>query len=528
METSRPPVQNAAGSGATRPIHASPSSSNPTASSGTATTADGRGSTTALSERHRKILEARGLDAEILARFGVATSDRLGGDCVVIPYLRAGRAVNHKYRTIAGDKRFCQDANAAKVFWNWDAIGDPTLKDYPLIVTEGEFDALSAIQAGYPRVVSVPDGAPAEEIGDKETAKYSFLDTAPQALRDVREIILATDGDGPGVNLMNDLALRLGKARCKWVRYPKGCKDLNDALKTYGIRGVTETIARAQWIAVDGVYRMSELPPVEAAKPFDIGFPVLSDHYNVRLGDLCVVTGIPSHGKSSFINEVCVRLVKRYGWTVAFASFEQRPQIDHRRNLRTLYSGKLVVHMSPQELAAADDWIDRHFSFLVPNEDDDVTLQWVLERAAASVIQHGARVVVIDPWNEMDHVRPPDMSLTEYTGFAIKQFRKFAMKHRIHLIVAAHPAKMRRGEDGKYPTPSLYDISDSAHWFNKPDVGIVVHRTGAHADDPAVEIRVAKSRYHDEIGRPGIVNASFNPETRTYTMIEPTEGSVAA
>jgi twinkle protein len=48
-------------------------------------------------------------------------------------------------------------------------------------------------------------------------------------LADVREIILATDGDGPGVNLMNDLAIRLGKARCKFVRYPKETKDFNEA-----------------------------------------------------------------------------------------------------------------------------------------------------------------------------------------------------------------------------------------------------------------------------------------------------------
>jgi twinkle protein len=524
-------AQSAATGGATSPTPASRSSSSRAASGSIATIADGSSQTTALSERHRQILEARGLDAEMLARHGVGSSTKLGSDCVVIPFREAGKVVNRKYRTIAGEKRFCQDAGARKVFWNVDVIGDDTLKDHPLIVTEGEFDAMAALQCGFPRVVSVPDGAPAEEIGDKDTAKYDFLDNAP--MRDVREIILATDGDGPGINLMNDLALRLGKHRCKWVQYPftdqtrtARCKDLNEVLMRHGPAGVTRTLQGARWVKVEGVYRMSELPPIASSRPHDIGFRVLSDHYNIRLGDFCVVTGIPSHGKSSFINEVCEHMVRRYGWTCAFASFEQKPQIDHKRNLRTLHSGKRVIHMSDAELRAADDWIDRHFSFIVPSEDDEVTLLWVLERAAASIVQHGAKIVVIDPWNEMDHVRPPDMTLTEYTGFAIKQFRKLAHKYQVHVIVAAHPAKQRKDDNGKIGIPSLYDISDSAHWYNKADVGIVVHRKGATADDPAVKIRIAKSRYHDEIGKPGDVEASFDPETRRYTMIEPTAGSV--
>ena len=462
------------------------------------------------------MLEARGLDAELLVRHGVASSAKLGGDCIAIPYVENGQRVNTKYRTIGGEKRFCQETGARKVFWNVDAIADQTLGEMPLIITEGEFDAMAAIQCGFARTVSVPDGAPAEAIGDGETTKYQFLDNAPQALRDVREIILATDSDGPGVNLLNDLALRLGKARCKWVRYPKGCKDLNDALLKYGPRGVTETIARAQWIAVDGVYRMGELPPLPAPVVISTGIIGMDQHYRMRLGDLVVLTGIPGHGKSTFVNEICARAAINKGWCTAFASFEQAPQSDHRRALRTFHAGKRVIDQAARETEEADAWIDQMFSFIVPSEDDDVTLAWLLERAAAAVVRYGAKIVVVDPWNEMDHVRPPDMSLTEYVGFAIKQFRKFARKYRVHLIVAAHPAKQKRNDDGTFSVPSLYDISDSAHWYNKADVGIVVHRL----DEVRTMIRVAKSRYHDEIGRPGQIVAAFNPEMARYTVLE--------
>ncbi len=197
------------------------------------------------------------------------------------------------------------------------------------------------------------------------------------------------------------------------------------------------------------------------------------------------------------------------------------PRLDHRRALRSFHAGIAERDMTQEQLDAADAWIERRFSFMVPDEDDDIDLAWVLDRAAAAVRRFDADVLVIDPWNEMDHVRPPDMSLTEYTGLAIKRFRKFARKHRVHLIVVAHPAKLQRSrETGKYPTPSLYDISDSAHWANKPDIGIVVHRESL-GPDGTTTIKVAKVRYCGVIGSPGeVTGLRWNREATRYEKQE--------
>lgn len=476
-----------------------------------------------LSEEHAKALEDRGIDVEIAVKLGVETSNKLGSNCIVFPYFQGGVEVNHKYRTIGGEKKFCQDAGAVKCFWNVDVLADDTLNDAPLIITEGEFDALVAMQCGHQRVMSVPDGAPAEAQGENDSgAKYSYVEAARAALRDVKEIILCTDSDGPGVNLMHDLSHRLGRARCKFVKYPKGCKDLNDTFSAYGKRGVDETIQRAQWIKVDGVYRMDELPPSKIAKVHQIGIPGLENHYKIRPGDFCVVTGVPSHGKSSFINDVACNMAMKYSWKTAFASFEQRPQVDHKRALRTWYGRAPAYKQTEEELQRADEWINKQFAFIVPDEDDDVTLAWVLERCSAAIVQHGAKLVVIDPWNEMDHIRPRDMNLTEYTGFAIKQFRKLASKHQVHVIVAAHPTKMRKTEDGSIPMPSLYDISDSAHWYNKADVGIIIHRVGSDT-----VIRVAKSRYHDLTGEPGDVTCRFSTHDNRYDLVSEADEEAA-
>jgi twinkle protein len=456
-------------------------------------------------------LERRGI-AEVAVKFGVTSSTRLGGS-VKIPYLLRGKEVNAKYRD--PKKAMCQEEGGRKCLWNIDAALDPSLAKEPLIITEGEYDAFTAIEAGFSRVVSVPDGAPAKPI-DGETVKYDYLDDLKRA--DIKEIIICADGDDKGANLLLDLSIRLGRPRCKFVKYPKGCKDLNEALMAYGVKGVTETIKRAEWCQVEGIYRMSDLPPIAEPVVYDVGIPCLRPHLNLRKGDFSVWTGIPSHGKTTFVNDICCHMAEGHKWTIAIASFEQYPQTDFKRNLRTWHSGKFEMNMGHDELAAADEWIDKWFSFIVPHEDEDVPLEWVLEKAAASIIQHGADMVVIDPWNEMDHVKPKDMSLTEYTGFAIKQFRKLARKYQVHVAVVAHPTKLKKGDDGQFPVPSLYNISDSAAWYNKADLGVVIHQ-----QDGGTLIRVAKSRYHQKIGIPGDIQMSFDPETNRFSFANPLE-----
>jgi twinkle protein len=457
-----------------------------------------------LNDRHAKLLEARGLDIEILENLGIESSTRLGPDTIEIPIYEAGTRINTKYRTIAGDKRFCQEPSAKPVFWNVDRIADETLKDQPLIITEGEFDAITAIQCGFGRVVSVPNGAPREQE-QEASARYKFIENAPKAINDCKEIVLATDSDGPGIALMNDLALRLGRVRCKWVKYPRGCKDLADALQQFGPRGVVETISRAQWFEVGGLFRMADLPPLPALRPLDSGFPGLSPHWRLRESDVTVLTGVPGSGKTTVVNAIACMMAMRHDWQTVFASFEQVPQRDHRRFLQTWYSGKPVTHQTPEEIDKAEAWINQHFLFVAPGDDDDPTLEWVLERLSIAVVRHGTKLCIIDPWNELSHERPGDMSMTDYIGYGLRELKRFARKHMIHLIVVAHPAKMRRLDNGRFPMPCLYDISDSAHWKNRCDVGVIVHRE----TEETTLVRVEKSRYHDEIGKPGDVYVRY-------------------
>lgn len=471
-----------------------------------------------MTDRAASWLEGRGIDPELASRIGiVSVTQRDGSEWIAFPYVKDGEVINRKYRSL-DRKDFRMDPGRPQAWFNGDVITDKSLEAHPLVVTEGEIDAVIAIQCGFVRAVSVPGGAPST-VGCDGNAKYAFIADTLDDLRGTREVILAVDGDKPGMNLMHDISIRIGRGRCKYVTYPDGCKDLNDVYRDYGSAGVSDVLNNSRWCHVPGLFIMSELPPVPFVKPYDTLINGLSDHYRIRKCDFTVVTGVPGSGKSTFVNDIASRMAWNHGWRTCFASFEQHPQIDHRRALRTWHSKKLEKYMASDEIAAADKWIDQFFSFVVQEEDADADLEWLLDKLASAVIRFGADICVIDPWNEMDHALPNGQSQTDYIGYAIRQLKKFARKWNVHVIVVAHPAKLLRDKEGKMPIPSLYDINGSANWANKCDVGIIVHNCSTEEDGEHTIIRVAKTRYRDQIGVPGDVPVRFDRDTSRFVAL---------
>lgn len=474
----------------------------------------------ALSNAAVNWLAARELEVELADRMGWESVTRNGDEWLKIPYVAGGAVVNHKYRCLA-DKAHSQDKDAVKCFWNEDAVSDP---NGPLVITEGEFDALAALQADFVRTLSVPDGAPAEAMGEGyDGAKYDYVERLVGRLKNKEKIILAVDNDGPGQNLLNDLADRLGRAKCWWVKYPKGCKDLNDVLMAFGIDMVRQVIDDARPMKIEGLYKLSELPPPRPVRCWDLGIEGLDEALRIRSGDFIVATGIPKHGKTVAVQNIICSLAERHGLRTALATFENKPQTDYKHALARWFNSRPWGEQPDEMRARAEEWIEKHFVFILPSLDDDPTIDWVLERAAAAILRHEADVVVIDPWNEMDHTKERGVSLTEYTGEAIKSFKRFAAKYDVPVIVVAHPTKLPRNKDGTFNVPSMYDISDSSHWYNKCDLGLVIHRTGTNW-----LWRIAAAKYQEDDtwnGRPGDVHMMLNAVTGHAVYDPRKEGS---
>lgn len=460
-------------------------------------------------------IEARGFDAEEFLKLDLGVgelADRPG--VLAIPYREQGQVVAVHTGTFAKGIVGLQGGRwlgmSVPPLYNVDCLRDVSLADQPLIVVEGEMACWAALAAGFRRCV----GLPASVAGE---GRQLHLETAADLLKDIPRAVICTFDDEHGQALRANIADTIGAVRCQWVSYPQGCSDLPSTLRKFQARGVQETIARARWYSMPGFYSMSELPEPPLNPAYGTGIVGLDDHMRLRRGDLTIISGVPGAGKTTFANEVFCRLALSRGFRTIWASFEQRSKPDHRTSLRTFHAGKPETIMSPAEKAAADAWIDEHFRFLVPDDDTEASLDWLLDMLGAAVTRFDPFAIVIDPWNALEHKRPPAMTTTEYTGVSIERIKRFARKRRVHVAVVAHPAKMQRNRDGEYPKPTLYDIADSAHWANKADLGVMVWRkTG----DTEAEIAVVKSRYYRELGTPGAVKGIYDQNTARLTITD--------
>jgi replicative DNA helicase len=257
------------------------------------------------------------------------------------------------------------------------------------------------------------------------------------------------------------------------------------------------------------------------------GFATLDPYYTVAPGQFTLITGIPGHGKSGFLDAVAVNLARQRGWNFVVFSAENYPAHAHIATLAEKISGKPFrmypgQRAMPMEIPEALAVIENHFTFINP-ETEGMTLDRILSISSRLATSARLDALIVDPWNEVEQARPDGLTETEYVSRCLSKIRRFARRHRMHVFVVAHPAKMTKlqtGERaGQYPVPSPYDISGSAHWRNKADACITVWRDISRGDEPQVQIHIQKIRRR-EVGRIGMVTLHFDAATGTYHDME--------
>ncbi len=426
--------------------------------------------------KHCEWIEGRGLDPALAEKLGIRTVLRGGKNWLAVPYLDGEETVNHKYR-LTSSKDHRMDEGAPLALWNANQLRDPKVRNgqVPLVITEGEWDAMAAMQAGWPHVVSVPNGAPSAETKDLDGAKrYDWVDRHADDLREVREFIIATDADQAGQYLRADLVALLGADRCRFVDMPFPCKDLNEVLQEYGPERVTECIATARPFPVQGLYKPSDFPERGEVRSYDIGVDPISDLIRIVPGTLTVFTGYANMGKSTLMNAIIGNAL-RHHFPVCIASFETDVKPILIDGLR-----QSILHCDRNQLARADlrevdALIDNRLSIIsqAVDEDMEMDIDRFLDLCRTAVRREGVKMIVLDPWNELEHKRRRDETETDYIGRAIRAIKRFAKQYDVAFWIVAHPTKP---QEGSRRVPGLYDISGSANWANKADYGLTYHR----------------------------------------------------
>lgn len=431
-------------------------------------------------------------------------------DAIAFPYVKGGEIVNIKYRD--RNKNFRQVSGAEKTFYGYDRIGPTT------IICEGEMDALSLQVAGFENAISVPDGAPTPNAVSLET-KFEYLDD-PQ-LDGVEKFILAVDNDAPGKRLEEELSRRLGRDRCWRVTWPSDCKDANEVLVKHGKYVLQNCIDGAQPCPIEGLFQLEDFFG-DLDNIFENGLPEglttgwknVDEYYRPIEGQWTLVTGIPGMGKSEWLDALAVNLAQVHGWVFGVCSPENQPVTFHATKLMEKYKGKRLHQMNREEYEDCKLWLNTLFKFILPEER---SLDEVLNKTKVLVRRYGLKGLIIDPYNELGHTnRKEGVTETEYISEFLGDLRSFARDQGIHVWLVAHPKMMRKESNAVYPVPTGYDVAGSAHFFNKADNIVAVHRDKADPLSP-VEVHVQKIRSR-WLGKLGTAYLNWDPRCGRFDV----------
>ena len=474
----------------------------------------------ALMTPHYDYLKSRGISKETADKMKLFAADKFFGRlnktsaAIGFPYYRDGALVAVKYRSFP-DKDYTQESGGAHDFFGIDHV----IKGKPLIIVEGEIDALTLMEAGVENAVSVPSGAPIKvadgKVSPSEDKRFAFVWNAREIIDSAPYVIIATDQDTAGQALAEELARRIGKDKCRLAKFDM--KDLNEVYLDDPFR-IEDILDNATPYPIAGLStaesymdRLNDLYAAGTGKAASTGYSSLDNVYTIATAQLSVVTGYPSSGKSNFVDQLMVNLAKNEDWKFAVCSFENQPEI-HISRLMEIYTRKRFFdgkeRMTQDEKDHAFKWVNEHFLFIDTNGEEPSTLESILERAKVAVKRMGIRGMVIDPYNYIDLNR--ESTETEAISNMLSKVQRFVKTHDIHCWFVAHPSKINRS-GVEQPRPDGMAISGSMAWWAKTDCGITIHRK-----DNYVEVAVWKCRYR-WVGTQGETTLLYNKTSGTYS-----------
>ena len=290
-----------------------------------------------------------------------------------------------------------------------------------------------------------------------------------------------------------------------------------------GKEKLNEVIRNAKQYPIEGVFTANDLSDeVEYIlkngypKTDKIGYSDFDKLITWRKGEFLVVTGTPGAGKSSFLDQIFVRLAARCDWRFAICSPEQQPSTLHIINLMKKYVGLDIWgqnKMNELQRRKAMDFVNSMFFFLAIDEME-LSIDAILGKARELVLRKGVNALLIDPWNYIEHKIPKGYSETQYISEVLTKIKRFTRTYNCSIILVAHPTKVQKDKQtNQYEVPNLYSISGSAHFFNKADNGLVIWRD---YQTNQVVAYVQKIRF-SFVGKIGMKEFKYDPATGRYS-----------
>lgn len=422
-------------------------------------------------------------------------------------YIMGDELVNVKYRD--GRKNFKLYKGAEKIFYNINSI----VGYDDCIITEGEMDVLALHEAGIKNAISVPNGA------TLNSNNLDYLDNCIDYFENKDKVILAVDNDEPGQALQQEFIRRLGAEVCYLVTF-EDCKDANEYLIKYGKEKLVKRIEGARPVPLENVTTLKDIEDEITdfvrngfKRGYQVGLSNFDNIFSTYTGQFITVTGIPSSGKSDFVDQMVVGYNQNYGWKTAFASPENAPTYLHAHKLmRKVWQDMPRKHdIGTSKWNQVAEHVNDNFFFI---DMERYTLESVLRKGAELVKRKGIKCLVIDPFNKVRDVDCKTEDVNRYTMEYLTKIETFAKKYDVLVFIVAHPTKMYKDSNGKIEEPTMYNIKGGGEWYDASYHGILVHRD---YENKTVKAKILKVKFQN-LGENG-AEAHFTWEPKSGCFI---------
>lgn len=415
-------------------------------------------------EKVESYLKKRGFSKATWERRGVGED---GGN-IAMPYYENGKLVLVKFRKPEkykgeGQKAWREKGGKA-VFWGMDDCDHSK----PLVIVEGEMDALALDECGVENVVSVPSGA--EDL--------TCVENCWEWLEAFDKVILWPDNDEPGQEMCRKLVAKLGEWRCYIVQVKQ--KDANDCMFLAGKEAVLDAIRNAKEVPISGLIRLADVTSLDIEKLEKVYAnikPIDKELGGFMMGQITVWTGINASGKSTMLGQLLLEAIEQRYSVCAYSGELSGPlfrywidvQAAGPENLESRvdkHSGKESFHPTASARSLIRAWYRDNF-FLYDSfgsaKDDDILK--IFEYASR---RYNAKVFMID--NLMttfftDQERDFYRKQSNFVG----KVKQFAQNYGVHVHVVAHPRKT----EGRL---TKMDVAGSGDITSRADNVLAVHR----------------------------------------------------
>lgn len=451
-------------------------------------------------------LLGRGLTAQTIEAFKVVEQVRGDAVYVLFPYLSdTGEYLNGKIRNIDNKRDMRQEKDAMPCLFGWHLIPHNART---VTICEGEIDAMTLHQVGIP-ALSVNAGA----------GNHQWIENDWERLDRFSDITICFDHDEAGDKGAIEVLRRLGIERCRRVALP--VKDPNDWL----LQGATAEQFKAA-IAAARAMDPEELVSADARTEEVIaefypseGRPRMPslfidkhlDWFEFHPGEYTAWTGWNGHGKSLFLDQVLLGLMRQGQRVVVFSG--ELTAVRHLKRVHKQASG--LDRPSPQYLRAIGAWLrDRMWIFDVVGSAQLARLLEVFSYAAR---RYGANHFVIDSLMMLD-VPSDGPGALSAQKVAAQKIAGFARGHGVHVHLVAHP---RKGRDESHP-PTKMDVAGSLDLINAADNVFAVFRVQKDEAAPDPTDEAASAKWRDQQDAPDgrlVLSKNRHGDFQDYTQL---------